>query len=390
MKQANSITLILSFVLLSTKFLAFKHDSLKINKPVKPARHYFNTSVYLDYYGTGQRTLSGKNFVSKKLQTYQVNQSVFGFNTPLFTKDFYNKDSTVISNFHLLLTGSYSVVTPKFSGIANDHKLSRTSLGVRIIYNTGKRSLFYAEFTPFVTQDNGYQYTRRSRLASTLIYNFTANKYFSVRAGYSRSFMYGNRLNLPYIGIRVGKLDGVNLSIQFPRSVIFNVPLGRFVKTSLYTKAQGGMYSFANTDSLYYLNNDKSLSFGRYEFVGGTRLDILPSRFFNFYLSTGLTTQNNIGLFSETFNKGNKGQLNSFYKEKLRGSLFVNFGLVFKFGKVKSVYNNYNLYNAHDLNSTDLNNSTNQGNNQIPAKERKIKNVAPTEVQDLIDVQDFY
>lgn len=377
----------IGFVLLSTRLLAYNDDSLKL---LKPAKHYFKTTIYLDYYGTGPRTLSGKTFVSQRLKTYQLNQSVLGFNAPLFTKDFYKKDSSVISNFHLLLTGSYSVVTPKFSGISNDHHLSRTSLGVRMIYNTGKRSLFYAEFTPFVTQDNGYQYTRRLRMSSTLIYNFTANQYFSFRAGYSRSFLYGNRLNLPYVGIRVGKLDGVNLSIQFPRSVSFNIPIGKYVKTSLYTKGQGGVYSFANTDSVYYLNNDKSLNFGRYEFIGGTRIDVFPSRFFNFYLSTGLTTQNTIVLFSETYNKGNIGPLNSFYKEKLRGSLFINFGLVFKFGKVKSLYNNYNLYNAHDLNSMDLNHNLNQGNNQIPQKEKKIKNVEPNEVQDLIDVQDFY
>lgn len=387
--RARYFILCLSFVFMCTKFSAFNHDSLKVTKPLKPAWHYFNTTIYGDYYATGERTLSGKNFVSKKLRTYQVSQAVLGFNTPLFTKDFYKKDSTVVSNFHLLLTGSYAVVTPRFSGIVNDHHLSRTSLGVRMIYNTGKRSLFYAEFTPFVTQDNGYGYTQRFRLASTLIYNFTVNPYFSFRAGYSRSFMYGNRLNLPYIGIRVGKLNGINLSIQFPRSVSFNIPIGRYIKTSLYTKAQGGMYSFANTDSVYYLNSDKSLSFGRYEFVGGTRLDILPSRFFNFYLSSGLTTQNNIVMFSESFNKDNKGQLNSFYRERLKGSLFVNFGLVFKFGKVKSIYNNYNMYNAQDINSVDENN-INHGNNQVPAKERKIKNVAPSEVQDLIDVQDFY
>jgi hypothetical protein len=95
-------------------------------------------------------------------------------------------------------------------------------------------------------------------------------------------------------------------------------------------------------------------------------------------------------MFSETYNKGNKGQLNSFYKEKLKGALFLNFGLVFKFGKVKSTYNNYNLYNAQDLNSTDVNNNLNIGQNQIPAKETKIKNVGPDEVQDLIDAQDFY
>ena len=70
--------------------------------------------------------------------------------------------------------------------------------------------------------------------------------------------------------------------------------------------------------------------------------------------------------------------------------MFVNFGLVFKFGKVKSTFNNYNMYNALDLNSTDIGNNVNTGNNQIPAKEKKMKSVSPSDVQDLIDTQDFY
>lgn len=389
MVRATNIWVVLGFVLFGTKLLAFKDDSLKLAKPVKLPRHYFNTIIYTDLYATGQHTLSGSTYVSKKLKTYQVNQFVLGFNTPLFTKDYYHKDSTIISNFHLLLAGSSNVVTPQFGGIKTDHKLSRTSMGVRAIYNTGKKSIFYAEFSPFVTQDNGYTYTQKYRIATSLIYNCTVNQHFSFRLGYTRSFIFGNRLNLPYIGIRVGKLDGVNLSVQFPRNVSFNVPIGKYVKTSLFAKPQGGVYSFANVDTVYYLNNDKSINFGRYEYLGGLRVDVLPSRFFHFYLSTGVTTQNTIALYSETFNKGNKGSLNSFYAETLSGTLFVNFGLVFKFGKVRSIYNNYNLYNAHDLNSTDINN-VNHNNSQIPAKEKKIKNVKPADVQDLIEAQDFY
>ena len=390
MRRLNWIFYCLSFVLLSTKFLAFKDDSLQPLKITKQPKHYFKTIIYTDFYKTGERTLAQKTFVSQKLKTYQVKQFVFGFNVPLVTKDFYKKDSTIIKNFHLLLTGSYTSVTPKFSGIVNDHHLSRTSLGVRMIFNNGKRSIFYAEFSPFVTQDNGHAYTKRYRLASTLIYNLTVNKYFSFRAGFSRSFTYGNRFNLPYIGIRVGKLDGVNLSIQFPRSINFNVPIGKYVKTSLYTKPQGGMYSFANTDTVYYLNNDKSLNFGRYEFIGGMRIDVLPTRFFSFYLSAGLTTQNKVFLFSESYNKKNNSQLKHFYSEKIAGSAFINFGLVFKFGKVKSAFNNFNLYNAMDLNSSGIENNINTGNYQAPAKEKKIKNVSPNDVQDLIETQDFY
>ena len=387
MRLVRVLYLLIGFVLFNTKLLALKNDSLKVKKQ---AKHYFHTLVYTDFYGTGKRDLSAINFVGKKLKSYQVKQFVLGFNSPLFTKDYYNKDSTVVSNFHLLLTGGYSAVTPKFSGVAKDHQLSRTSLGVRAIYNFGRRSVLYAEFAPFVTQDRGYANTRRTRIASALIYNFTVNKYFSFRLGYTRSFTFGNRLNLPYVGIRVGKMDGVNLSVQFPRSISFNVPVGKYVRTSLYTKPQGGMYSFANSDSIYYLNNDKSLNFGRYEFLGAARIDILPTSFFSFYISSGFTTQNYISFYSETYNKKNQRKLNSFYKEKIDGSLFVNFGLVLKFGKVKSTFNNYNMYNAFDLNSTDVGNNINTGNNQVPAKEQKNRNVSPSEVQDLIEAQDFY
>lgn len=387
MRSKGAILLILTgFVCYHTKLLALNHDSLKT---IKPARHYFKTTIYSDFYGTGQRELDGKNFVSNKLKTYQVNQFALGFNTPVFTKDFYKKDSTRISNLHLLLTGSYASVSPNFEGVKTKHRLSKTSIGIRAIYNNGKKGIFYVELTPFMTQDNRYQYTQKYRFASIFLYNCTVNKFFSFRLGYTRSFIFGNRYHLPYIGFRVGRMDGVNFSVQFPRSITFNVPIGKYVKTSLYTKPQGGLYSFANVDSIYYLNSDKSINFGRYEFIGGLRLDIYPANCFNFYLSAGLTTRNYIGFYSETFNRRNRGTYNAFYKEKIDRSAYINFGLVFKFGRVKSIYNNYKLYDAQDLNNKDADNISN-GNSQIPAKERKMKKVKPSEVQDLIETQDFY
>ena len=389
MNSLKNLYLMLSFVLINTKLLAYAHDSVKVAKNPK---HYFKTTVYLDYYGTGKRDLNDNTFESKKLKSYQVNQFVFGFNAPVFTKDFYKKDSTQISNFHLLVTGNYSSVTPLFDGISKPHHLSKTSLGIRAIYNTGKKSVLFAEFSPFMTQDNGYGYTQTYRVATSLIYNCTVTKYFSFRVGYTRSYVYGNRYHLPYIGFRVGKLDGINFSVQFPRSISFNIPVGKFIKTSLYTKPQGGVYSFANTDSIYYLNNDKNFHFGRREFISGLRIDVLPSNFLNFYLSGGFTSQNSISMYSVTFNKKNKGIYDDFYSEKIKNSIFINFGLVFKFGKIKSIYNNYNLYDAHDLNTTidGGDNNVNTGNSGIPSKQSSIKNINPSDVQDLIDAQDLY
>lgn len=379
---------VISFVLINTKLLAYKHDSLKINKP---ARHYFKTTIYSDIYKTGEQNLSGKNFVSNKLKTYAVGQFVLGLNIPVFTKDFYNADSTKISNFHFLLNGGYSSIRPQFKGLNTQHVLSKTSFGARVIFNSGRRSIFFAEFSPFMTQDNGYAETKRYRLATTLLYNCAVNNYFSFRVGYSLSYLYGNRYHLPYIGIRVGKLDGFNFSVQFPRSVTINLPINKYIKTSLYAKPQGGLYSMANTDTIYYLNKDNTINFGRYEFIGGLRVDILPSKFFNFYVSGGYSVNNSIGLFSESYNRRNKGTLNGFYKEKVNNTFFVNFGIAFKFGRVKSIYNNYNLYDAHDLNSIDGgDNNINTGSSLIPTKENKIKNINPKDVQDLIDTQDLY
>lgn len=386
MQLMKYILILLSFVLFSARLLAYKNDSLKVNKQPK---HYFKTSFNIDYYSTGKRDLKEDNYVAKKLKTYQVRQFAFGFNAPLFTKDFYKKDSTQISNFHLLIAGSYVALTPTFEGIKAQHHLSKTAVGVRAIYNTGKKSIFFVEAAPFVTKDNGYRYTRASRFASTVVYNYTMNQYFSFRVGYTRSFLFGNRNHLPYIGIRVGKLDGVNFSVQFPRSITFNVPLGKYIKTSLYTKPQGGVYTMANTDTIYYLNNDKRINFGRYEFISGLRLEVLPTSNFNFYLSSGFTTQNFIGFYSDSYNRKRSNTYKAFYVEHIPSTMFLNFGLVFKFGKTKSMYNNYNLYDAQDLNNKDMDN-INRGNSQIPAKERKIKNVKPNEVQDLIEVSDLY
>lgn len=381
----KKIVVLISFVIAFTKLLAYKYDTLRV---IKLPKHYFKTTFNVDFYSTGKRDLVQDNFVAQKLKTYRVNQFAFGFNTPLFTKDFFKKDSSQISNFHLLLAGSYVSLTPHFDGVPNHH-LSKTTLGIRAIYNTGKKSIFYAEFAPFTTRDNGYSYTRQPRFSTTLLYDCVVNRNFSFRIGYTRSFLFGNRYHLPYIGIRVGKLDGINFSVQFPRSISFNVPVGKYVKTSLYTKPLGGVYTLANSDTLYYLNPDRKINFGRYEFVGGLRLDVYPSSYFNLYLSGGFTTQNYIGMYSETFNKKNKGVYHAFYKEQIANSVYLNFGLVFKFGKVKTIYNNYNLYDIQDLNNKTLDN-INQGNSQIPAKTKTITRVKPDEVLDLIDASDLY
>ena len=82
MRWSKFLYLLIGFVFLNTKLLAFKDDSLKVKKQ---AKHYFHSMIYFDLYGAGARNLNEKNFVSQKLKTYQVSQSVLGFNVPIFT-----------------------------------------------------------------------------------------------------------------------------------------------------------------------------------------------------------------------------------------------------------------------------------------------------------------
>ena len=383
--------ILISFVFLNTKLSAFNnHDTTKV---VKVPKHYFNKTIYLDYYSTGSRELDTINTVSKKMSAYQVSQLCLGYNFPIVTKDFYNKDSTKVSNLHLLITGSYAKLNLNFEGI-DKHYLTKASIGCRGIYNTGKKSIFFVEVSPFVTKDRGYSYTRTYRLATTFIYNYAANDFFSFRVGFTRSFLWGNRYQLPYVGIRVGKLDKVNFSVQFPRGASFTVPIGKHIRTSLYTKPQGGLYTFANTDSLQIgsLEDNDKLYFGRYEFLSGLRLDVQPSKFFNFYLSSGMTTRNKISFSSTTLIRNNTSTYKNYYSEKIDPSFFVNFGLVFRFGKTKSIYNNMQLYNALDLNNTNDpgDNGTNIGNGNIPVPVKKVKSLNTDEVLDLIETQDMY
>lgn len=374
------------FVFFSTKLSAFDTDSIKT---AHPPRHYFNTIIYADLYSTGRTNLDTMNTVSKQIGSYKLSQLNVGFNVPVVTKDIYNKDSTRISNLHFLLTGNYSSILLDFGGI-RDHHLIKTSLGFRGMYNNGKKSIFFVELSPFVTRDRGYAYTRTYRLASTVLYDCALTPAFSFRLGFTRSFLWGNRFHLPYIGLRVGRLDKINFSVQFPRSVTLTIPVGRYIRTSLYTKPQGGLYSFANTDSIRVGNkyDNRKLYFGRNEFLSGLRIDVLPSKFFNLYLSGGLTTSNYIAFFPGSKAKSNLTQYNSYYKEKINPDIFVNAGLVFRLGKTKSVYSNSRLYELMDINNS-TEGGTSPGNGiQVPPE--KMPGTSADEVLDLIEAQDLY
>ncbi len=394
MKEKGQILKVLT--LISAVFL-FLHkteaqtpfDSLKAKLP----KHYFKTVILLDSYSKRSKDIKDTvDFINKQLKSYGVKQFIFSLSTPIATFEKVTSDS-VTKNTHILLTANYSNLQPVFSGIPQ-HNLIKAGIGARIIINSGKKSVWFIDASPFITKDASYRSKAYYRMASTIVYSYNVNDHFNWRIGATKSFLWGNRLYLPFFGVRFGRLDKTNLSIQFPRCINLNVPVNEKLTLSLYTKPQGGMYNFSNHDSLYYLSNDATFHFTRYEINTGLRADVSVNPWFNFYVALGLSTKNNITFYSEKANK-DKPRLpyaKYFYNENMPSTLYLNFGFVFKFGKTRSYFYNRNIYDAIDLNNTigGGDNNVSDGNSQIPnASKKEKKDVNLSSVQDLIDYNDL-
>ncbi|MFL5753593.1 MAG: hypothetical protein ACJ76F_09310 [Bacteroidia bacterium] len=366
-------------------------DSTK--RKIKEPKHYFMPTFYFDQYRTGERALNSNKpvnqFWDKRLKSYSFVQSSGGFYIPLYTKDRKKNDSAVTSNFHLLLTGNYMFATPHFDGIS-DHIIFKGGVGMRGIYNSGNKNIWFFDVSPFVAQDISHGTDLVLRSVSTLIYDRIVSDKFSFRLGYSKTFLLGNRYRLPYIGFRVGRLDKTYLSVQFPRNITLSFPMGSKFRGSFYTKPMGGLYTFSNSDTLYF-GTDKTIQFGRYELNHGFRVDYKASKNFSFYAAIGGSGNSYISMMSFSYNKDNKGLLTPFFIEKLGKAGFGNIGMTLRFGNAKKVYNNRNMYEVFDINSTvdPGDNNTNPGN-EIPSVPKKVKNLGYKDVQDLIDTQDLY
>jgi hypothetical protein len=361
------------------------YDSLRLKLP----RHYFNTVIVIDAYRKPDKPFKDTlNALSRRLKSYGIKQLSISFHAPLYTKDKVAPDGTV-QNTHILLTGDFMSLRPVFDGLSQ-HNLIKFGIGMRYIYNTGRQGVWFVDVSPFITKDISYPSSPYYRLASTIVYSYNLSDNFNWRLGITKSFLWGNRYYLPFIGLRFGRLDKVNLSIQFPRSASLNVPLNSRVIFSIYTRPQGGLFNFSNRDSLYFRKTDATFHFSRYEINTGLRFDVRLGSFFNFYISTGLSSRNNITFYSERANKNRRNLVyNSyFFTKNVAPTLFFNFGLVLKFGKTKSYYNNRNIYDAINLNNTiDPNNN---GDVQIPLTPKKKKaDLNLKSIEDLVDYNDF-
>lgn len=397
---------IIYLLLLAVSHTIYAQDTTA--KKVKVPKHYFTPTLYNDYYytptsyfrtGPGFKLDSNQAAIARQLKDYQYSQLTGGLYIPLVTNEKIHEDGHV-SNFHLLATGSYMVAMPRFSGIGA-HNILKASIGMRGIYNSGKKGIWFFDATPFIVGDLSASGTMVSRWASTVLYDRIVTPNFSYRIGITRTFLLGNRFHLPYIGIRVGRLDRTYLSVQFPRYVSMSFPIGSKFRGSFYTKAMGNLLAMGNTDTLYNGTNgksneiDKTIIFGRYDGNTGMRLDFNPSSHFSIYGALGLCGIRGIALYSNQYNaKKNADVLVPFFAQRMHGSFYFNLGLTIRIGRARSVYGNHNMYEVFNSNSSidagDNNINTGDGNIPTDTKKKTITNLRTRDIQDLVEAQDLY
>ena len=398
MKSKTKLFFLKLFILIPICFFSGngKDDTLK--KKETPT-HYFQNLVFSNGYISGERELQkvsqwNNHNLQNKLKTFKYSQINSGFLIPLLTKELNSSDSVSRPNWHFFITGNFLNAYIEFTGIKRQLNFSRYSIGTRSLYNNGKKDVFFFDFSPFLSYELQQIEKPQLRFSSTFIWSHVFSEKFSLRAGYTRSFIFGDRILLPLIGFRIGRLDRTYLSFQFPRNVTLSVPLKRSISLNVVAKPIGNVFDFKDRDSLYSGVNNK-LIFGWRDVCLGSGFDFHPNKFFSFFAHFGIATEkSSLAFYSRASNEGNKFKSYKwFYNENLPRTPYINLGLSVKFGATKISSGNFNLYELMNLNSENDPGNTNSGSNSNeipPASKGKNSLLRINEISDIINDVDLY
>ncbi|MBI2271299.1 MAG: hypothetical protein HYU69_13225 [Bacteroidetes bacterium] len=364
-------------------------DSTSGRSNIKEIKRYIRPCIYLNNYHTPEKEL-----LKRQVRSYTFKQSNVGFYAPLYTNTWYRKDGVTLSTLHLLTVGNFAMASPGFSGFRKRLEFYKLSLGLRTIYSTGKKSVWFFDMSPFLAEDNIPNTISNNkatwRYSSTIIYNRTVSKNFSYRIGFTKTYLFGEGFNLPIIGCRFGPLDGVHVSFFIPRNITLDFPMGKKFWGSIFVKPVGGRYNFFIPDTSFN-RIGYTVQFGHREFLTGFLLDFRPNRNISMTFSTGLATKRYVAL-AEDINADGKGY-EPFFTAIVKPCFFTSIGASIRFGQAKKVNNNYEMYDVLDINNMFDPGDNNMGptNGNIPNDPNRVKvnNIQYQDIKDLIEETDL-
>jgi len=345
----TSFLRILILMLFATKGLSSPDSLDAVSK--KP---YIRPCIFLSHFQTPVSELRNQSF----LADYSFKQTYAGFYAPLVTRTWYAPDQVTLPNLHILLTGNLLSTSPMFSGIRQQFNAVRLGLGGRLIYNDGKGNTWFADLSPFLSDDPSRFGRGKLRTGWSVLYNKTVSRKFSYRLGLSKTWLFGTGLEtrrhrfgpyFPLLGIRIGPLDGTYLSIQFPRNISLNFNFSRWMGGSVFIRPSGGIFNMHSRDLGFIGGEDSTaiLQFGRYEFLNGFRIDIRPGSVFSAFISTGASINRQV-----SFAKKSGIYFDPLYASRVAPSFFLYAGVSVRFGKTRNVQQHAAMFDIFELQST--------------------------------------
>lgn len=386
MRFLSAYIFLLFFIAIPFAGKSLQNDSIPVASKSKKIKRYIRPCIYLNTYATPNKEILKK----QRLSTYGFKSSILGVYVPLYTHTWFRKDSVTLSTLHFLATGNSETAKTNFGGLSKSPEFYKMGIGLRTIYSSGNKNVWFFDISPFMAEDN-FTYLPTWRYSATIVYNRTVSENFSWRLGYTKTYLFGEGLNLPFIGCRIGPLDDAHVSIQLPRSVTFDFPMGSKFWGSIFVKPVGGRYNFIYPDSSFNKINN-TIQFGHFEFISGYTLDFRPNRNISLNLSMGLVTQRHIA-FADNDNANGTGY-QPFFNARVAPSLFVSIGASIRFGASRKINKNYELYDVLDMNNMfdPGDNNRRPTNGDIPRNAEKVKvnNIQYQDIKDLIQETDLY
>lgn len=377
-----SVMRYLPIVLLFPVFLARADGAVDSLVP----RHYIKSSLFVNYTFFPERKVNGT-----ENQYLQYADLSAGACVPLLTTARWADGGSRLKTTHLLFTGSYSWNRFSSAFVPEPRNLIRSNIGLRMIHNDGKGNSIFVSVNPYSARDRFSSFISSRRVAIMFVYNRTVSEKFSFRAGLWRTYIFGRRSTLPIIGFRVGRLDGVNFNLQFPRNISLNYPVHRMLTLSLVSRPVGSVYAFRNDDSQYILKGN-TIFLGTRDIISGLQVTLLPLRNLVVYVSTGLARGTIVR--AENINRTGFRRANyEFSKFSLENAPYLNLGLVWYLGKSRNSSGNSQMYDVIDMNNSFGHDDNNVmlPNGQIPAlnKSHQSLGLQYKDIEDLISVGDI-
>ncbi|MDX2197276.1 MAG: DUF6268 family outer membrane beta-barrel protein [Cytophagales bacterium] len=406
---------------------AYSGDTLVVVKEVK---HYFRPTFYIDYYGSAPRDLDiNLNNINTQNRTqllnryYQknrrkTNNELYSFRLtniggaiPIYTKTYITHEY-LRPTLSILATGNMLIAQPNFDFLYDkdfgyrSHRLHKVSVGVRFIHTNGKKNTWFINFSPFVSQD---QYTFEKptlRWWGGVIFCRTVSQKFSYRIGLIKTYLLAEQgFMLPFVGVRLGSLDNINVNISIPRNISLNIPaLKNKLYLSIYTRPIGGVFNYNNIDNSIkelapvarlepFLDTARigtEIQYRFQEILFGIQAEYKFSDNISAYVSIGTATQRKVGfainasdmIAHRIGNDETKGILFN-----ADNTLFLSFGCNVTLGKTKKTDNNYLMYDAFQMNKLIDAGDNNTGSRYL-YNDKKAENDVKTIKKSDIDYRD--